>query len=136
MGAHEPLTRTMPFTEIMAKIDRAAVNGQKLHLDVEHVRALAASPVYTSIADMKAQEFAELWHEPKPNSPSASSLAPSGLSPEPSVESGSLPGTMKPLVHAAAERQASRTVEKINLLSRRKKRSPTISPITASPPTR
>lgn len=122
MGAHESLTRTMPFTEIMAKIDRAAVNGQKLHLDVEHVRALAASPVYATIADMKAQEFADLWLEPNPTSPAAFSLDRSGLNPEPSVESGSLPGTMKPLVHAAAERQVSHTLERINRQSKRKRR--------------
>lgn len=122
MSIHNPVTRTMPFTEIMAKIDRAAVNGQKLHLDVDHVRALAASPVYATIADMKAQEFADLWLEPNPTNPAASSSVPSGSNPEPSVESGSLPGTMRPLVHAAAERQVSHTLERISRLSKRKKR--------------
>ena len=114
--------KDMPFTEILAKLDRAAVNGQKLHLDVELVRAMVSSPVYAQIANMKAKEFADLWHDPSPISPSASSLAPSGSNPESSEESGSLPGTMRPLVHAAAERQVSLTLEKIGRQSKRKRR--------------
>ena len=74
----------MVFTEILAKIDRAAVNGQRLHLDIEHVRALATSPVYASIAEMKAKEFADLWeHEPEQRErsrPAAASSLCSGSS--------------------------------------------------------
>ena len=123
MSIHERVTKNMVFTEILAKIDRAAVNGQKLHLDVEHVRALATSPVYATIADMKAQEFAELWHDQNPpSSPPASSLANSGLSPAPSAASGSLPGTMEKLVHAADDRQACATLERLSRRSKHRKR--------------
>ncbi|WP_375194693.1 hypothetical protein [Sphingobium sp.] len=115
----------MVFTEILAKIDRAAVNGQKLHLDIEHVRALATSPVYASIAEMKAKEFADLWEkEPEQEATSrrASNSGSSGLNPAPSEASGSLPGTMLTLVHVAAEKQASATAERIAHLSKRKRR--------------
>lgn len=122
MSVPEPVMKTMPFTAILAKIDRAAVNGTKLHLDEDHVRALVASPVYASIASQKAQEFAELWHENPHHSPTGSNSDRSGSSPEPSAENGSLPGMMKPLVHAAAERRVSHTLEKINRQSKHKKR--------------
>jgi len=115
----------MVFTEILAKIDRAAVNGQRLHLDIEHVRALATSPVYASIAEMKAKEFADLWEkepEQEATSPRASNSGSSGSNPAPSAESGSSPGTMLTLVHVAAERQASATAEKIARLSKHKRR--------------
>ncbi|HEX7874147.1 MAG TPA: hypothetical protein VF475_14635 [Sphingobium sp.] len=134
MAIHES---NMVFTEILAKIDRAAINGQKLHLDVEHVRALASSPVYATIAEMKAQEFAELWDvRGGPTSQPEYNSGSSGLSRAPSVESGASLGTMQPLAHAAAERQASNTVEKLSRLSKRKKHSRTGSRSAASPKSR
>lgn len=122
MSVPEPVMKTMPFTAILAKIDRAAVNGTKLHLDEDHVRALVASPVYASIASQKAQEFAELWHESPPHSPTASNSDHSGSSPVSNAENGSLHGTMRPLVHAAAEKRVSHTLERINRQSKHKKR--------------
>ncbi|MFK4794908.1 hypothetical protein [Sphingobium sp. ZW T5_29] len=115
----------MVFTEILAKIDRAAVNGQRLHLDIEHVRALATSPVYASIAEMKAKEFADLWEnepEQRERSRPASNSGISGSNPASKEASGSSPGTMLTLVHVAAERQASATAEKIARLSKHKRR--------------
>lgn len=121
MSVPERVTKTMPFTAILAKIDRAAVNGTKLHLDEDHVRALVASPVYAIIASQKAQEFAELWHESPSSSPTESNSDHSGSSPAQSEGNGSLPGTMKPLVHAAAERRVSDTLERINRQSKHKR---------------
>lgn len=115
----------MVFTEILAKIDRAAVNGQRLHLDIEHVRALATSPVYASIAEMKAKEFADLWeNEPEQGERSrpASNSGSSGSNPASNGASGSSPGTMLTLVHVAAERQASATAERIAHQSKHKRR--------------
>lgn len=114
----------MLFTEILAKIDKAAINGQRLHLDVEHVRALAGSRVYATIAEMKAQEFAELWDvKGGPTNQPDTSSGSSGLNPAPSEGSGISHGTMQPLVHAAAEKQVSNTLEKVSRLSKHKRLS-------------
>lgn len=122
MSVHARVGKAMPFTSILAKLDRAALNGTKLHLEEDLVRALVASPVYATIASQKAQEFAQIWHEDQPTSPPASSSDHSGSNLASSEESGSLPGTMRPLVHAAAERQVSHTVERISRRSKRKRR--------------
>lgn len=123
MSMHERVTKARPFTEIMAKLEKAALNDQKLHLDVALVRAMVSSPVYAKIADMKAQEFAELWDGQNPQSSQPeSNSAPTGSNQESSEPNGSLPGTMLPLVHAADERLASATTERLSRLSKHKKR--------------
>lgn len=115
------------FTDILAKLDRAAVNGTKLHLDVNLVRALATSPVYATLAEMKAKEFALLWQKEKVQAagvPAASNSAPSGSGTEQIAMIGESAGTMtaeqEASVGLAASRQASEAVAQINRQKRRK----------------
>lgn len=53
----------MIFGEILKRLDRAASNGERLHLDIEHVRALVRSPLNLTLVELKATELAAQWHE-------------------------------------------------------------------------
>jgi hypothetical protein len=53
----------MIFGEILKRLERAAVNGERLHLDVPHVQALVDSPIYLLLLELKGREFAASWRE-------------------------------------------------------------------------
>ncbi|AYJ84817.1 hypothetical protein D3Y57_01660 (plasmid) [Sphingomonas paeninsulae] len=51
----------MVFAEVVRRIDRAARYGERLHLDLPHIHAILASPIYTLLNDLKAKEFQASW---------------------------------------------------------------------------
>jgi len=59
------IAKMLIFGDILKRIERAATNGERLHLDVVHVRALVTSSVYVALLELKAQEFASQWHVDK-----------------------------------------------------------------------
>ena len=46
------------FDEILKRLERAARDGQRLHLEQEHVRALVASSLYFALLELKGREGA------------------------------------------------------------------------------
>jgi hypothetical protein len=66
MAAQRPV-----FGEIVDKLLRAAQNGERLHLDVRHVRALISSPVYPILTELQVEELQREW------------LAENGTAPDP-----------------------------------------------------
>jgi hypothetical protein len=51
----------MIFTEIVRRVDRAARYGERVHLDLPHIHAILASPIYAALNDLKAKEFQASW---------------------------------------------------------------------------
>jgi len=112
----------MIFAEILKRLDRAASNDERLHLDTSHVRALVSSPVYRALVELKAQELAALWHEDNQNQPpirDVSSSADSGSNIEPSATTGASAGMTPSPEFAAVEARAYGEAQR---LSRRKRR--------------
>lgn len=55
------LRASMVFTMIAERIDRSLRNGEKLHLDLRHVHAILASPIYALLNELKAKEYQLAW---------------------------------------------------------------------------
>ncbi len=55
------LRASMVFTAIAERIDRSLRNGEKLHLDLRHVHAILASPIYALLNELKAKEYQLAW---------------------------------------------------------------------------
>ena len=110
------------FADIRDKVERAARNQQRLHLDPEQVRLLVRSPIWTTLAQLAAEEFVRRWSIEEnagtlPGSsapPPAPSSGPSGSTGAKSAKSGRSPGTTTAeedvLVESAERRRALRTV--------------------------
>lgn len=101
---------TLTFAPIRDKIERAARNGERLHLDPAQVRALVKSPIYAKLCEMTAEEFASQWHDdPAPaaqetTTPPASSSAHSGSGIAPIATTGTSAGMSTGPMAAAVER--------------------------------
>lgn len=95
------------FASIRDKVERAARNDARLHLDAEQVRLLVRSPLWSLLARLAAEEFASRWSDEEKNSGSratpASSSDPSGSTGAPSAASGQSPGTTPVTMDAAVE---------------------------------
>jgi len=50
-----------PFGEMLGKVRRAALNGERLHLDHEHVIAFIKSPLYEMLAKLESDELTQAW---------------------------------------------------------------------------
>jgi hypothetical protein len=121
---------------IRDKMERALRNSERLHLDVDQVRALARTPVWALLAELTAKEIAALWeneqHEPAPppamTTPPVSSSAPSGSTIAPNAISGSSRGTTTEdtdeLVERAERRRALAAVSDQTDNPRRKRKTP------------
>ncbi|PZR77110.1 MAG: hypothetical protein DI537_43645 [Stutzerimonas stutzeri] len=124
------------FTEIMAKLDRAAINGTKLHLDTEHVRALARSEAYAVLAGLKAKEIAARWDDPNQSpqmTPAASNSGRSGSGTAPIATIGASAGTMTEQEREAVGRAASqRALAAVQAAAPRRKHKTPSSPITSN----
>lgn len=122
------MTDAQPFTRILDKVQRAAKNGERLHLDVELVRALYASPIYAALNDLHAEEMVSQW-QAQPVSRSDNS----GSTTERKEMTGPLPGTIAPLVQDAESRLALEAATRIIHQTRRKRRSQLITQATPTP---
>jgi len=120
------IAKIMIFAEILKRLDRAASNDERLHLDVSHVRALVSSPVYVSLVELKAKEFAALWHEenPGPPAPSVFSSVTTGSITEPTETTGTSAGTMPLPERGGGEARAYEEARRLALRKRRGRRSP------------
>ncbi|MGN6124166.1 MAG: hypothetical protein ACTHOJ_14575 [Sphingomonas oligoaromativorans] len=106
------MTIPLVFAPIRDKLERAARNGERLHLDTEQVRALVTSPIYATLAELTAQEFASQWHDVPPApaakpatiTATASSSGRSGSGGAPSAPNGASAGTMTVALSEAVER--------------------------------
>lgn len=49
------------YEEIRDRLRRAARNGERLHLDPRHVRALIASPIFLILAELEQAELKAQW---------------------------------------------------------------------------
>jgi hypothetical protein len=99
-------TMTGGYASIRDKIERAARNGERLHLGPDQVRLLVRSPIFRMLAELVAEEVARQWDEemdaaatePPPTPPAGSSSDPSGSS---GGRSASSIGCVSGLRHAA-----------------------------------
>lgn len=115
-----------PFGEMLGKVRRSALNGERLHLDHEHVIAFIQSPLYEMLAKLESDELAKAWQ-------SNIDLASSGSRGEPTAANGPSATTIDPLPPAAESQLASAIT---TLAIRRPKRNrplPTTSQSTDSP---
>lgn len=140
-----------PATEIIRRSHWAAINGKKLHLDVEHAQWIAQHPdLQALLARVAAEETARLCQSRKPPMDDSPGLPLFGPAPrslptpaaqqppanagsgrrEPSSGSNGAPsegnisslGTIAPLVQDAASQQASDQVQATIRLSKRTRR--------------
>ncbi len=51
----------MVWAEIIRRIHRSARNGERLHLEVEHVRAIVTSPLFVELAKLEQEELTAKW---------------------------------------------------------------------------
>jgi hypothetical protein len=75
-----------PFSEILARLERAARNETRAHLEPSHVQALITSPVFMLLSQLKQEEIGELWQRRsegsrvEPNSETIGyGIAPTGM---------------------------------------------------------
>lgn len=120
----------MPRTycsDLADRVRRAARNGTRLHLDVQHVRVLMSDPIYSAIATAERKELNALCqqdNEPT-NAPvrADTKSAPSGFGIAPIATTGISAGTREPPAEGvghAASRLASGVAAQI---ARQKKRA-------------
>lgn len=122
----------MVFTDLTDRMERAARNGTKAHIDAESVRALIASPAWAHILDLKTKELVAQWHatlpgqQPGTTTPAASSSGRSGSITGPSASSGSSAGMTREepgeAVEHAERRRALAAVAQIGRPRRQKTR--------------
>lgn len=132
----------MIYTKILDRIQRAARNGERLHLDVDQVRALVRSPVYATLTELHTQELESSWQQ-EPAAPpvrkgKSSEPGPSGSDGDPTAMSGASAGTIEELVIDAESELVTAEARKLIHRSKRRKRSRTITPLQPAgrqPPT-
>lgn len=96
------------FTEIMDRIERAARNGTRVHLELTHAQALIDSPVYTTLAAQRQKELIAQCRkfsppaagdaadaEPQPANPPGLKLVDIGSGIAPSETTGRSAGLME-----------------------------------------
>lgn len=111
---------TAPFTEITKRMRRAVRNGERLHLEPEHVIALMTSEVYQELTRLEAREAEEEWRSRSGSEIFGSRGAPTGAS-------GQSVGTTEPLEPAVENRLAAATSAMVIRQSQRKRPLPNIS---------
>ena len=92
----------MIFTKILDRVERSARNSERLHLEIEQVRALISSPIYTLLSQLHAEELTKVWQKPSNEN---SSSATNGLSIVQSEMTGASAGIDPRLVHEAESRR-------------------------------
>ena len=113
------------FSEIANRLRRAIRNGERLHLDQEHVIALMTSPIYPALAQLESEELADQWqHNGSDNS---------GSHGAPTEASGRSAGMIAPLEPDAESQLASATIAMVRRQARRNKHSRSISSATENP---
>jgi len=116
----------MVFSQILKRLERAATQGERLHLDPEQVRALIGSPIYGALLELKAKEIAALWQsDTQAIAPShgGSSSTAIGSTTAPTAASGPSAGTMSPPERGAGEARAYAEAQRMHHLKTRGRRS-------------
>jgi len=103
--------------EINERLRRAARNGTRLHLDLEHVRALMDPRIYSVLAEIEAEEVRKQWQTDESQQQSVSSLVPSGSGIARTATIGT--SVISPDVSRGARRQVSAALAE-NRLKRQK----------------
>lgn len=117
------MTAQAGFIEIMHRLRRSVRNGERLHLDHEHVLALIGSPIYSELSRLEAEEMSQEWQ-------SRSGLENFGSLGEQTGANGQSAGTMAPLEPAVESQLVAATTTMILRQSKHNKPSPPISPST------
>lgn len=117
-----------PFTDIMSKLRRSWKNGERLHLDREHVIAFIQSPLYGLLAELEAKEATQQWQSDQSNS----GLASSGLHGAQTERNGPSAGTTRLLEPGAESQLVSAVTMGVLRQSKRKKPLPNISNTTGN----
>lgn len=117
MGA-EPI-----MSEVTSRLRRAIRHGTRLHLEIEHVRALMHPDVYGVLSKIEAEELAALCESPENQDADQSTPPPidsksvdTGFGTGLSATSGTFVGS-KEIQHAAEQR----ALEAATLITRRKR---------------
>lgn len=120
--------RLGPFTDILDKMQRAAKNGERVHLDFEQVRAFIGSPLYSTLNQLHAEEVEQSWQSRQP----VSRLVSSGSTIEKTAMTGASAGMIDQLVQDAESKLVLEGAQRTILQSRRNRRSQSIMQNTTS----
>lgn len=120
-GGSEVAKRALTYAPIRDKFERAFRNEERLHLDFNQVRALVASPVYATLANLSAKEFADQCQDEETEEAAtpriASNSGHSGFGTGPIATTGASVGTMTEAqaesVGRAASQRASAAVKAV-----------------------
>lgn len=115
-----------PFGEMLGKLRRSALNGERLHLDHAHVLAFVQSPLYEMLAKLESDELAKAWQ-------SNIDLASSGSHGAPTGANGPSATTTEPLEPAVESQLASAIATMATRRPQRNRPLPTTSLATGSP---
>lgn len=123
------MTSNLHCSDLADRLRRAARNGTRLHLDVQHVRVLMSDPIYSAIATAERKELNALCRQdnepPTRADGPATSSAPFGSGIAPTVMTGTSAG-MKvgtPAAEAVAHAASRLASEAAAQISRQRKRA-------------
>lgn len=117
---------TAQFADICNKMRRAIRNGERLHLEPEHVAAIMGSAAYQEFTRLEAAELEAEWL-------SRSDSANFGSRGEMTVTNGQSAGTIHPLEPDVESQLASAASTMVIRQAKRKRPLPNIISDTASP---
>ncbi|MHA6719684.1 hypothetical protein ACX40Y_09540 [Sphingomonas sp. RS6] len=123
------MTLSLPCSDLADRLRRAARNGTRLHLDVQHIRVLMSEPIYSAISMAELKELnAQCQQDDAPPTAAATPVinsAPSGCGIAQTATIGTSAGIKAEMQQAAdVGHAASRLASEAALqISRRKKRA-------------
>jgi hypothetical protein len=104
-----------PMTELLHRLRRSVRNGQRLHLEPEHARALMQPRVYALLATLEAEALLAC----RVDRPAEPPLPQPGEQPSPAIDRDKAS-----LIDRAADRQLTQVMEDIRSRRKRAKSRP------------